>query len=136
CIWVTGRSELAKVLNAGNDPHSDFGAFVLGVPYDEFVKRKKERKFKDTRQAMKPPDFGFPGGMSEVRLVHQQREQGPDTPCPGGPSTVKDDDGNPVQGFKGLRFCILMGVTSYCGAPGRKTTMYKEQVIPPTCVDC
>lgn len=136
CLWICGFSELADVLNTGKDPHADLGALLLGVSYDEFVKRKKEPRFKDTRQAMKPPNFGFGGGMAEVTLVLQQREQGPDTPCPNGPSWIKDEDGETlIRGYKGLRFCILMGVTDRCGAPGRKTT-YRDRNIPPTCVDC
>lgn len=136
CIWFVGWSELAKVLNTGKDPHSDFAALILGTTYEEFIKRKKERRFKDTRQAAKPPDFGFPGGMSELRLVLQQREQGPDTPCPNGPVMVLGDDGKMTPGYKGLRFCILMGVTERCGGPGRKTSTWKDQDISPTCLDC
>lgn len=134
CIWIAGYSELAKVLNAGKDPHAAFAATILGVSYEEFLKRKKEPRFKDTRQASKPPDFGFPGGMAEVRLVLQAREGGPDTPWPGGPSLVKDDNGDLVPGFKGLRFCLLMGVSNYCGR--KKTTSHKDETIPPTCVEC
>ncbi len=81
-------------------------------------------------------NFGKPGGMGDVKLVLQQRKQGPDTPCPGGPALVDDGSGkgNLVPGYKGLRFCILMDGATSCGT--RKRTMYRDKRIPPTCEHC
>lgn len=136
CIWTVGHSDLAVALLNNVDPHSKLAASVLGVTYDEFIKHKKEPKFKNARQAAKPFTFGKPGGMGTVKLVHQQRAQGPDTPCEGGPMMVDDGSGNKVPGYKGLRFCILMRGTTSCGS--RKVTVWgrREQQISPTCVDC
>jgi len=116
------------------DPHSALAATLLGVSYDDFIKRKKEPRFKYARQASKPFSFGKPGGMGDVKLVLQQRKQGPDTPCPNGPVMIDDGDGNLVPGYRGLRFCVLMDGAERCGV--RKTTTYRDRMIPPTCEHC
>ena len=148
CLWLVGKSELAKVLltkdSTGKymDPHSDLAAFVLGVPYEEFIKRKKEKRFSDMRQASKPENFGKPGGMGDPKLVQQQRKQGPDTPCDNGPVLVKNADGDLVPGYKGLRFCILMDGAERCGVhpdgrPNRVTQWGKRDYrFAPTCAHC
>ncbi len=138
CIWLVGKSDLGNALLRNVDPHSALAATVLGVSYDEFIKRKKEPRFKAARQAAKPFTFGKPSGMGSVKLVHQQRGIGPDTPCEGGPMMVDDGngDGDKVPGYKGLRFCILMNGTKSCGT--RKVTVWgrREEKIAPTCADC
>jgi DNA polymerase I len=128
-----GFSKMGEALVAGIEVHSDFAAFVMGVPYDEFIARKKEPRFKAFRQAAKPPNFGFPGGMSDWRLVLQQREQGPDTPHPSGPSSVWDGRAF-VRGYKGLRFCVLLERTKRCGET--KVTEWNDRAGPPTCLEC
>lgn len=141
CIYTVGYSDLGRALltigpdGKRVDAHGALAATILGVTYEEFLKHKKEPKYKAARQASKPPNFGFPGGMTELRLVHQQREQGPDTPCPNGPSTIKDPDTKQdVSGYKGLRFCILMDGATSCGA--RKIYEYKGEPISGTCPEC
>lgn len=135
CLWITGYSSLADALRNGVKVHNALGATVLGLTYDEFQARIKEKFCKNARQASKPPNFGFPGGLGPVKLVHQQRKQGPDTPHESGPQWIKDvDTGEMVRGYKGLRFCILMNNAETCGT--RKTTVWKERRIPPTCIDC
>lgn len=138
CIWLVGHSDLAQALLQDVDPHSQLAAMVLNVSYEEFIRRKKEPRFKAARQAAKPVTFGKPGGAGSPTIVMQQRKQGPATPCPGGPSLVDDGDGNLVEGFNGLRFCILMNGAKACGI--RKTTFIKkrgrDERIPPTCVEC
>jgi hypothetical protein len=149
CLWLVGKSELAKVLltkdSTGKfmDPHSDLAAFVLGVPYEEFIaKRKSIKRYSDMRQASKPENFGKPGGMGDPKLVQQQRKQGPDTPCANGPVLVKNDDGDFVPGYKGLRFCILMDGAERCGVhpdgrPNRVTQWGKRDYrFAPTCAHC
>lgn len=128
-----GFSKMGEALVAGIDVHSDFAAFVKGCSYDEFIGRKKEPLFKAFRQAAKPENFGLPGGMGVVTLVLQQREQGPDTPCPGGPSRIWDGK-KWVDGYKGLRFCILLGRDTICGR--EKTTQWGRRECPPVCVAC
>lgn len=138
CIWLLGYSDLATALNNGLDPHAALAANILGVSYEEFIERKKEPRFKAARQAAKPFTFGKPGGMGSVKLVMQQRKQGPDTPCPNGPVLVDDGEGGKVPGYRGLRFCILMEGATRCGAvkvrswgkPGY------ERPIGPTCRVC
>lgn len=63
CMKICGFSELAKVLNARRDVHLDLGAQILGVPYEEALAHKSEKRVKDARQMSKPANFGFPGGM-------------------------------------------------------------------------
>ena len=140
CRLICGYSVLGDVLLSKDskgkpmDPHADLAAMVLGIGYEEFD--KKIRKHKDTRQACKPPDFGYPAGMGDYKLVIQQRQQGPDTPCPNGPSLVDDGDGNLVPGFRGLRFCILMDGAETCGARKRTTWGWNNKTIKPSCEQC
>jgi len=134
CLWLVGHSELATSLLAGIDPHSQLAATVLGISYEAFLKNKKHKRFKAARQASKPFNFGRPGGMGDVKIVLQQRIQGPDTPHPNGPNWVKDDEGNPVRGYRGLRFCILMDGADVCGA--KKLRSWRDRPIPPTCEHC
>lgn len=135
CIWLVGQSKLAEALVAGVKPHNALAATILNISYEEFNKRFKagDRQAKDTRQASKPANFGFPGRMGPVKLVQQQRKQGPDTPHPSGPTLVKDG-GKLVPGYKGLRFCLLMGYADKCGEP--KVTEWKRRTIAPTCRAC
>lgn len=145
CLWILGYSDLSVVMNSGADPHSDLAATVLGMTYEEFIPRKKEKKLKDARQASKPWNFGKPGGMGAARLVQTQRKQGPDTECPGGPVMIETEETDPetgkkklVPGYRGLRFCILMKDAKGCGSqkvrewgkPGY------ERPISPTCREC
>jgi hypothetical protein len=136
CIWIVGHSDLGDALLRDLDPHSALAATVLGVSYDEFIRRKKEPAFKNGRQAAKPFTFGKPGGMGAAKLVLQQRKQGPDTPCPSGPSLVDDGSGNFVPGYKGLRFCILMDGATSCGSDKVTKWGRRDVPIPPTCRHC
>jgi hypothetical protein len=132
-----GYSKLGAALNKGLDVHSDIGAEILGITYDDFyrqLKKEKSKRHKDVRQAVKPVIFGVGGMIGPLKIVLQQRKQGPDTEWPDGPS----DLGGGKRGFKGLRFCLLMNKSSWCGE--RKVTQWgRDQWIqdcPPTCVAC
>jgi hypothetical protein len=124
CLWLVGRSALADALIAGMKPHNALAARMIGVDYSTFEARFKagDRFAKDARQAAKPANFGFPGGMGATKLVLQQRKQGPDTTTPGG------------RAYKGLRFCVLMRGAEECGT--EKVTTYRDTPIPPTCRAC
>lgn len=135
CLWIVGESNLAKALIAGVKPHNALGATMIGMSYEEFQKRIKEPFCKNARQAAKPPNFGYPGGMGPARLVIQAREQGPNTPHHSGPHLVQDDDGNLVPGYKGLRFCILMDGADSCGTAGM-VYEWKGRPIKPICRRC
>jgi DNA polymerase-1 len=139
CLWICGESRLAEALNNGKLVHNLLGATMIGVPYAEFQTRlkAKDRTAVDARQAAKPANFGFPGGMGPAKLVLTQRKQGPDTPHPSGPIWITDDAGVRVRGYRGLRFCILMDGAPRCGENiihewgGRE-----KRPIPPTCERC
>ena len=70
CVTLFGVSHLAEVLNAGLDPHTAFAADILGVSYDEAVRRKKagDEALDNARQTAKVANFGFPGGLGAEKL--------------------------------------------------------------------
>lgn len=147
CIWIVGESRQAQILLAGKEVHSMFGSAVLGVDYDEFFKNKKKNKqYANARQAAKPWIFGKPGGMGAVKLVQNQRAQGPDTVCPNGPVMIDDgtDTDTLVPGYRGLRFCILMSGASACGKDENGSSCMvnewgrgdRARKISPTCRRC
>lgn len=109
CIDTLGFSELANALNSGGKPHNMLGAKLSSVSVEEFNKILKNedhplaKEYKNKRQAAKVANFGFPGGLGELRLVFQQREQGPDTISASG------------KKYRGLRLCILLGYGAECG---------------------
>ncbi len=74
CITLFGRSDMADVLNAGEDPHTMFAAAVLGEPY-ELVKARPKKEIYFPRQCGKVNNFGRPGGMGDARLVHAAMNQ-------------------------------------------------------------
>lgn len=134
CLFIVGFSRLAEALNRGIKVHDALAATFLGVSYDEFAAGLRgdrgkdiQKLYKAVRQAVKPANFGFPGGMGEVKLVQQQRKQGPDTVAADG------------KKYKGLRFCILLGAKR-CGEDehgnSNKITEYKRKAITPTCSAC
>lgn len=136
CLWICGDSQLAKALIGGMKVHNLLGATMIGMTYEDFQRRVKEPQCKDARQAAKPGNFGFPGGMGPVKMVLQQRKQGPDTPHPSGPTMIKDDAGNLVPGYKGLRFCLLMDNADRCGGEGNMLYEWNDELIAPTCKRC
>jgi DNA polymerase-1 len=136
CIWMVGYSKLAEALNLGLDAHLALAGTMCGKTYEEALKLKSEKnkQISNLRQAAKPANFGFPGGMSELKLVLQQRKGGPDTAHSSGPTMVDDGRGGKVPGYKGLRFCLLMDGADACGV--EKITTYKDRPCPPTCKRC
>lgn len=124
CLWTLGYSKLAEMLNAGIGVHDMIGAQMSGIPYEEFLARRKsgEKLVVDYRQAAKPANFGFPGGMGAPRLVLQQRKADFNTTSASG------------KVYKGLRFCILVGGASECGTT--KVTKWGRADLPPTCENC
>lgn len=81
CLNLVGQSELARVLNEGQDSHLIMAANMLGLSYDEAVAGHAEEKRRrgdgekiatpvdDARQAGKVANFGFPGGLGAEKLV-------------------------------------------------------------------
>ena len=70
CVTLFKQSHLAEVLNAGLDPHTAFAADILGISYDEAVRRKKagDEDVDNARQTAKVANFGFPGGLGAEKL--------------------------------------------------------------------
>jgi hypothetical protein len=69
CLWLLGRSKLGEALNAGLDPHMMMAAEqFLKIPYEDAVKRKKDKDVDAMRQLSKVGNFGFPGGMGALAL--------------------------------------------------------------------
>lgn len=135
CVNRVGFSKMGEALCKGVDVHAGFGATMMGVGYAEFIellKIKKDKRAKNFRQAAKPANFGFPGGMGAVKLVLQQRKGGPDTEWPDGPS----DLGGGRRGYKGLRFCLLVAGKERCGEVKVTSWGKAERPCPPTCRYC
>lgn len=63
CKNIVGYSNLGTALNEGKDPHLMFGAFMMGIPYEEAVARKEEPDVKRFRKLAKPFNFGKAGGL-------------------------------------------------------------------------
>jgi DNA polymerase-1 len=128
CLWTVGYSKMAETINATGDPgalHTALAAKMIGVPFDELKARikAKDLQAKNFRQAAKPGNFGFPGGMGEAKFVLTNRPKSKGT-------TVAADG----KVYDGIRFCILIHGALRCGI--EKITEYKRQIIPPTCKAC
>jgi len=71
CLHLFGKSEMAKALNAGVDPHTKGAAMILGISYEqavaEYATDPKGRVYLP-RQAIKSGNFGFPGGAGIARF--------------------------------------------------------------------
>jgi hypothetical protein len=64
CLWTIGKSELARALNAGLDPHLDLACVMLDMTYDKAKAALKEgdKHVKFYRSLAKAANFGYPGG--------------------------------------------------------------------------
>lgn len=139
CVLRVGFSELGKALNLGLDAHAALGATMLGWPMEKMAAVLKDKahpehkRAKNFRQCAKWGNFGFMGGMGELKFTLTQRRQGADTPHPSGPSQVWDGEAF-VAGYRGMRLCILVDGADACGKV--KVTEYKRQSCPPTCKAC
>jgi DNA polymerase I-like protein with 3'-5' exonuclease and polymerase domains len=71
CVTKFGKSHLAEALNAGLDPHTAVAADILGISYEEAVRRQKagdDEEFDNARQTGKVLNFGLPGGLGAEKL--------------------------------------------------------------------
>ncbi len=66
---IIGWSKMAEALQSGRELHLALAAQILGISYDEALRRKGEQYVKDARQLAKVGNFGFPGGMGPQKLV-------------------------------------------------------------------
>ncbi len=64
-VRYTGRRGMAEKISAGWDFHSDVGAQILNIRYDEMLARIEagDKEAKLARGAAKPLNFGLPGNM-------------------------------------------------------------------------
>jgi DNA polymerase I len=71
CVRWVGFSKLADALNAGLDPHLAMAATILGMSYEEALRRYDagDAAVSDMRQLAKVANFGFPGGMGPQTLL-------------------------------------------------------------------
>lgn len=76
CITLLGRSHLAEVLNAGQDPHTALAGDILGITYDECAARVEagDEAADAARQTAKVANFGLPGGLGPKKLVLYARK--------------------------------------------------------------
>lgn len=134
--WLFGYSQMRDAINKSGKPgilHSDLAAEVLGIPLEEFLVRlkAKDKTAVDFRQAMKPIQFGVPGGMGDPKLVLTNRQKSAGfTVAERGPA--KNAKGEP--GYWGIRFCILTGGAQECGV--EKVTEWKKYPCAPVCKFC
>ncbi len=72
-LHLVGRSTLASRYqrDPNYDPHSSFAARMLGITYEEAMRRKGagDKAFKKARQAAKAATFGFPGGLGIPKFM-------------------------------------------------------------------
>lgn len=72
-VWLDlfGESKLAELLQQGVSLHDYTGAIIMGLPYDEFLARRKagDKECKKFRQLSKCLNFGLPGGMGAEKFV-------------------------------------------------------------------
>lgn len=69
--WTLGRRTMADKISNDHDFHSEVGAYMLGIPYEEMVRRVKagDKEAKKNRSAAKPLNFGLPGFMQKASTV-------------------------------------------------------------------
>ena len=77
CIDLFGFSDLADVLNSGNDAHTEMAAQILEIPQDVARARRKlgtaDKDFDRTRTIAKNTNFGLPGGLGITRFCEMVR---------------------------------------------------------------
>ncbi len=75
CLAVLGVSEMADAFKHteqyphGKDLHLVMAAALLGIPYEEAERRKKDKDVKQARQLSKVLNFGFPGGLGAQKFI-------------------------------------------------------------------
>jgi DNA polymerase I-like protein with 3'-5' exonuclease and polymerase domains len=73
-IWFFGRSKMADAINEGLDLHLLFAAEqLLHMPYEEALKRKKEKHVADMRQMAKVANFSLGGGAGAATLCEMAK---------------------------------------------------------------
>lgn len=144
CLIYVGYSKLAEALNNNIDVHLALAGTLCGKSYEEMKRAKKahEQWVDWFRQVAKKSNFGYGGGMAELEFVLKpcRGDQDLFTPCPGGPSKRElkvNGVKQWVEGFVGVRPCILLDHEDYCGRAGEKVLMYNDRPTnSPVCIRC
>lgn len=75
CEKWFGKSELARVIRAGRDPHTFTASILKNLKYEDFQEvlqsphHPRWREFREYRQSAKALNFGVPGGLGAKRLA-------------------------------------------------------------------
>lgn len=71
CLEVIGWSHLADALNAGQDVHLAMAAELMGLTYEDALRRHKAKdpEIKEWRQRAKALNFGLPGGLGAKKFA-------------------------------------------------------------------
>ncbi len=72
CLRVAGYTHLGDAILAGKDPHCIVAGQLLGIPYEDAVRRYKDPTDQEAylaRQSGKVANFGFPGGLGIKAFV-------------------------------------------------------------------
>ncbi len=71
-----GESAMAASLQAGRQLHLELAADILGIEYDEALKRHKagDKEVKNARQLAKAANFGYPGGLGAAKFQAYARK--------------------------------------------------------------
>jgi hypothetical protein len=75
CLTQFGESRMAEVINSGRDLHSEMGAAIIGVTYEQIEQNKKVKGSaeKKARDYAKVVNFGAPGGLGVQSLIDYAR---------------------------------------------------------------
>lgn len=76
CKDLVGYSQMGDAINKGLDAHLDFGATLMGLSYNDVLKRKHDKEVKYHRQLAKIFNFGAPGGLGVRGIIGFARGYG------------------------------------------------------------
>lgn len=74
CVEQFGFSQMAERIRGGMDLHTELASRVLGITYEEAVKRKKEPVVKNARNLAKAINFGMGGGLGAPKFVSMSKK--------------------------------------------------------------
>lgn len=72
CLEIVGQSTMADYLNEGKNLHSGFAARIMGIPVEQFDKKKFARMYDVAKRC----NFGFGADMGEKRFLITCKKEG------------------------------------------------------------